>query len=135
MDVALAGPLREAFERLVLAPDVVELEQIDPFGLESGQRPIEFLGVGRLEVCGDEKLVAQAGSCGDLAQYAFGIAIGRGRVDEPSATPHQSLYDGIGLAPCRFVILIENIGRAKPNCGNALVPAWVCTVNNRAAGF
>ncbi len=74
-------------------------------------------------------------SCGDFAQHAFGIAIRGGRVDEPSASVQQRLYDGIGLAPRRFVIVIENISRAKANSGNAFVAAGNCTGEKRYVGL
>ena len=128
-------PLPEAFERLLLTPDVVELQQIDACCFQSGQRSLEFLRVGRLEFGGDEKFVAQAAGCGDVAQHAFRIAIGGRRVDEPSAILDQGLYNCIGLAPCRLIILIENIGGAETNGGNALAAAGNRTGEKRRLGL
>ena len=91
--------------------------------------------VGQLELGGDEELVAQAASRGDLAQHAFRIAIGRGRVDEPSAIVDQSLYNRIGLAARRFVILIEHVSGTEANGGNLLAAAGNRTGEKWYPGF
>ena len=66
---ALRFPLLELRQRLLRIAHVVELQQIELLRLQSGQRALELGGVGRLELGGDEELVAQAAGRDHVAEH------------------------------------------------------------------
>ena len=102
--------LRQQFPRVV---DVVELEEIELFGLEPRQRTLELVGIGRFELGGDEHLVAQAPVGDRVAEHDLGIAIDRRRVDQPPAMADERGEHRGRLLPGRRVGGVEHLRGAE----------------------
>ena len=51
----------------------------------------------------------------DFAEHDFGIAIDRGGIDQTSAAGDQRLQDGRRFLPGGVVVVVEDVGGAKPD--------------------
>lgn len=73
---SLRLPVPELRQRLFGVVDIVQLEQVEPVGLEPSQRALQLRCVWLLQLGGDEDAVAQAAYHHDVSQHGFGLPVG-----------------------------------------------------------